>query len=261
MMTTRVHDKQAAEQTERSYKSPDIVKQRMSTLDALAINAGDHVLDIGCGPGLLTHDIALMAGSGGHVVGIDISQAMLALARRRCTGLSQVILTEGNAERLAYDNGCFDAVACTQVLLYLDDPAAAIVEMHRVMRPGARIAIVETDWRSMVLNSFDDQLTRRIVSAWDDTVSSPNLPPRLIEMMRGAGLAGIRVMAIPLLNTSRTAGNFSTGTIMHFANNAVLRGAVEESEAAAWQDDLRCKGKEGTYFFSVNRFLFSAVRT
>jgi ubiquinone/menaquinone biosynthesis C-methylase UbiE len=55
--------------------------------------------------------------------------------------------------------------------------------MHRVLKPGGRIAIIETDWRGTVLNSFDDSLTRKMLAAWDDAVSSPNLPVKLGPLM------------------------------------------------------------------------------
>ncbi len=83
------YDDKAARATERSYLSPEIVRQRLRTLAVLALRAGEHVLDVGCGPGLLAHDMALQVGRSGQVAGIDKSEAMLKLARQRCAHLSQ----------------------------------------------------------------------------------------------------------------------------------------------------------------------------
>ena len=62
--------------------------------------------------------MALQVGTSGRVAGIDKSEAMLKLARQRCAHLSQVELRQGEAENLSVDDQSFDALACTQVLLY-----------------------------------------------------------------------------------------------------------------------------------------------
>ena len=98
------YDEKAARATERSYLSPEIVRQRLCTLAVLALRAGEHGLDVGCGPGLLAHDMALQVGTSGRVAGIDKSEAMLKLARQRCAHLSQVKLSQGEAENLSADD-------------------------------------------------------------------------------------------------------------------------------------------------------------
>ncbi len=60
------YDEKAARATERSYLSPEIVRQRLRTLAVLALRAGEHVLNVGCGPGLLAHDMALQVGTSGR---------------------------------------------------------------------------------------------------------------------------------------------------------------------------------------------------
>ena len=255
-----VFDESAARKTDRAYLTPDVVRQRMRTLEALQLKAGEFVLDVGCGTGLLTHDMATLVGAGGRVVGIDVSPDMLALAERRCADLPQVHLKNSKAESLPEESDGFDAVTCTQVLLYVPDVAAALAEMHRVLKPGGRIAIIETDWRGTVLNSFDDSLTRKIISGWDNTVSSPNLPVRLGPLMKAQGFSTISVSAFPILNTNCTSGNFSFGMLEQFARHAREQGAVSAAESEAWLDDLQQKGGEGSYFFCVNRFVFTAVK-
>ncbi len=86
---------EAARSTEISYHAPEIVRQRMRTLEALALRAGETALDVGCGIGLLTYDMALEVGPDGRVVGIDTTPAMLRQAEERCADLSQVQTKEG----------------------------------------------------------------------------------------------------------------------------------------------------------------------
>jgi arsenite methyltransferase len=253
-------DEKTARRTERNYLAPEIVAQRVRTHDALAPRAGEHVLDVGCGPGLLAHDLALSVGPEGQVHGVDKSAAMIALAKARCRDLPQATFAEGIAESLDTGDASVDAVACTQVLLYVPEVATALEEMRRVLKPGGRLAIIETDWRGLVLNSSDPDLTARIAAAWDDAVPSPNLPSRLGPLLRNHGFAAIRVEAVPILNTSLSPGTFSSGTIRWIARAAEKQGVVDEEQAEAWLDDLRRLDRDGAYFFCVNRFLFSAVR-
>lgn len=255
-----VYDEAEAEKTDRAYLTPDVVRQRMRTLEALHLKAGEFVLDVGCGTGLLAYDMATLVGAGGRVAGVDVSKDMLVLAERRCADLPQVHLKQSKAEDLPEGDESFDAVTCVQVLLYLSDVPAALAEMHRVLKPGGRIAIIETDWRGMVLNSFDDSLTRKMIAAWDDVVSSPNLPVRLGPLIKAHGFSAVNVDAIPIVNASCTPGNFSSELLEQFARYAREQGTVSAGESEAWLDDLQHKGADGSYFFCVNRFVFTAVK-
>lgn len=249
-----------AERIERIYQTPDAIKQRTRTLEALAPRGGEKVLDVGCGPGLLAREMALLVGSEGLVVGLDSSPDMLSLAEERCGHLSQVELHFGEAEKLGEEDESFDAVTCAQVLLYVADVERALAEMYRVLKPGGRLAIIETDWRGTVLSSSDHALTRQVLDAWDAAVASPNLPVRLRPLLRAAGFAVPRIEAIPILNTSYTRGNFSAGMVQQFAAYAAAHKVIDQKKARWWLQDLQRLDQEGAYFFCVNRFLFSAVR-
>jgi protein-L-isoaspartate O-methyltransferase len=254
------YDEAKARKTDLAYQTPDITRQRMRTLGALQLEAGERVLDVGCGTGLLVDDMAKLVGAGGRVIGVDTSKDMLMLAERRCADLPQVIFKHATAEILPEEDESFDAVACVQVLLYLPDVPTALSEMHRVLKPGGRIAIVETDWRGTVLNSFDESLTRRMLAAGDAAKPSPNLPVRLRPLMKAQGFSAVSVDAFPIVNTSCTPGDFSTTMLEQFAHYAQEQGSVSTAEAKAWLDDLCAKGEDGSYFFCVNRFIFTAVK-
>jgi len=254
------YDAAVARDTDRTYQTPDIIKQRMRTIDALSLSNGDQVLDVGCGTGLLAHDMSSLVGPDGGILGVDLSADMLALAAQRCQGLDHVAFKSGDAENLPVESESFDALTCVQVLLYVVDVPKALREMRRVLRPGGRVAIIETDWRGAVLSSANDALTRRILQAWDDSVPSPHLPTRLGKLLGEEGFLMTRVEAIPIINTSRAPGGFSVDMTRELAGYAIERGAISESEKNAWLEDLRAKSDDGAYFFCVNRFLFAAVR-
>ncbi len=130
------YDEAEARKTDRAYQTPDVTRQRMRTLEALQLKAGESVLDVGCGSGLLAHDMATLVGESGRVTGVDISQDMLALAEQRCADLSQVLLKQSRAEKLPEGDESVDAVVCVQVLLYVSDVASVLSEMHHVIING-----------------------------------------------------------------------------------------------------------------------------
>ncbi len=254
------YDEEAARRIERSYITPEMAQQRIRTLEGLALRPGEHVLDAGCGTGLLVQELAIAVGPEGRVVGIDNSLDMLDLATKRCKGLPQVQLKKGSLKELPEKGESFDAVTCVQVLLYVSEVSKALAEMQRVLKRGGRIVVLETDWRGVVLNSPDEVLSRRMLAAWDDAVPSPNLPVQLGPLLRAQGFTAIRVDAIPILNTSYAPDNFSVGALEWIAHYAQEQGVVTEKEAAAWLADLGRLGEKGEFFFCVNRFQFTGVK-
>jgi ubiquinone/menaquinone biosynthesis C-methylase UbiE len=255
-----VYDIKAAQDTERSYLTPEIIQQRSRTLDALALQAGEQVLDAGCGTGLLLEQMAISVGDNGRAVGVDYSPDMLDMARHRCQGLGNVELQQGSVEQLDFESDSFDVVSCTQTLLYVEQVETALEEIHRVLKPHGRVAILETDWRGVVFNSLDESMTRRILTAWDDAVESPNLPVRLGKLLRELNFSAIRVKAIPILNSSDNGNNFSSGMLKGFAKNAVKHNAITQQESDQWQQQVQELVQQNAYFFCVNRFLFTAVK-
>ena len=247
-----------AEELEKSYQLPDIVQQRQHTLKKLSVKPGEKILDVGCGVGFLSHEIALLTGDSGQVCGVDKNSEMIRHANKRCESLQNTEFSEANAEDLPFSEESFDAACCTQVLLYVNDVSKVLLEIKRILKSTGRIIIVETDWRGVVLNSDYDSITRKIFSAWDATVPSPNLPVRLGSLLLDNGFSNVNVEPIPILNTEYTPNHFSHGMMNWITRNALKKGFITKEQFQKWLDDLDEKGESGNYFFCVNRFLFSA---
>ena len=254
------YDKKAAELIERSYRTPEIVNQRLRTLRALALASGESVLDAGCGTGLLLEQEALSVGSGGRAEGVDFSADMLAHARRRCDGLEQVNLQQGSVESMPFEDASFDALSCTQTLLYVKDMDKALTEFYRLLRPHGRIAVIETDWSGAIINSHDQVLTRKILDSWGSSVINPNLPRRLRPLLRQFGFKALHVEAIPVLNASYADNSFSANMLHNFVSTARKQNVISETESTAWLEGIERLVEKDEYFFCVNRFLFSAVK-
>lgn len=255
------YDKKAARDIELSYQTPEIVRQRIQTLEALALRAGEKVLDAGCGTGLLVHGMSSTIGSEGRIVGVDFSEDMLELARNRCADMDNIELQQGSITQLPFADNSFDAASCIQTLLYVDQVETALSELYRVLKPGGRVAIIETDWRGVVLNSPDQLMTRKVLDAWDAAVSSPNLPVKLIPMLKKLNFKAIKTEAIPVLNTSYSTVNFASGMLEYFSTYAVKNKVISAEEAERWITQIRDLAKTDSFFFCVNRFLFTAVKS
>ena len=115
--------------------------ERRIAHDLLELGPGDVVLDIACGPGNFVREFAGSVGARGLVVGLDASQTMLARAVED-TDAANVAYLRGDAIRLPFRDGCFDAICCFAALHLFDEPLAALDAMERVLAPGGRVAIL-----------------------------------------------------------------------------------------------------------------------
>jgi arsenite methyltransferase len=241
-------DEDTARQVERVYLTPDVVEQRRLTREALAVQAGERVLDIGSGPGLLADELA---DEGADVLGVDPSESMLAIARQR--KIPRAGFETGDALSLPVAEGSFDVAVSTQVLEYVEDVPGALREAHRALRPGGRLLVLDTDWDSIVWHTTELDRMRRVLAAWDRHLADPYLPRRLPGLLRKAGFGLTQTAALPILNHPYDANSYSAGLI------PVIAAFVGDTEAAAWADELSGLGED--YFFSINRYLFVATAT
>ena len=125
---------------------PFIREVAARSLARLALEPGEAVLDVGCGTGVLLPGLAAIVGAEGRVVGLDHSAAFLKEARTRLADAflsDRVELVEGDAHHLPFADASFDAAHCERVLMHLVDPALALREMQRVVRPGGRVQLAE----------------------------------------------------------------------------------------------------------------------
>jgi ubiquinone/menaquinone biosynthesis C-methylase UbiE len=103
--------------------------------DAALVGEGQRVLDVACGTGVVAREAQARVGPAGSVVGLDVNDGMLAVARRVAP---TVEWRQGRAEALPFEDGAFDAALCQYGLMFFEDRVRALEEMARVTRPGGR---------------------------------------------------------------------------------------------------------------------------
>ena len=127
----------------------------------LPLRAGDHVLDVPCGDGVYTVLLAENAGPAGCVVGVDLSESYLALARARADQAAVAARTRFQAADIAalpFDDDTFDLIWCAQSMYSLPDPLSALREFRRVVRPGGIVAVFENDTLHQILLPWPAEL-------------------------------------------------------------------------------------------------------
>lgn len=253
---TLAFDADLSARIEATYLTPDIVAQRRTILDVLDPRPGEDALDIGSGPGLLAAQIAERVRPSGSVHGLDPSESMLALSAERAAAAG-VTLAAGAATELPYADSAFDIVTATQVYEYVPDMPAALAEARRVLRPGGRLLVLDTDWDSVVWHSSDPQRMRRVLAAWNEHLADPHLPRRLNKLLTEAGFTVDRCEVVPLLNCGYRPQTYSAGLIGFIAGFVPGRAGLTADDVEAWRTDLETLGLD--YFCSVNRYLFLAI--
>jgi SAM-dependent methyltransferase len=123
-------------------------------IDPLDLGPGERVLDIGCGCGDTTLEVAARVGAGGHVLGVDLSAPMLSRARERATerGLTHVHFEQADAQVHPFAPGSFDAAVSRFGVMFFDDPTAAFANIRAALRPGGRLGFV--CWQELARNEW-----------------------------------------------------------------------------------------------------------
>jgi SAM-dependent methyltransferase len=160
--------------------------------DHLALSTGQRLLDVGCGLGDAARALAEALGATGEVVGIDASTAMLEAARSSWNAACPAQFEVGDAQALDLPSESFDVARSERLLQWLPDPAAAVAEMARVLRPGGRLSLIDTDWGSLRLDVGVDDFADAVRRAMAVERARPScVGRRLPELARSAGFRDI----------------------------------------------------------------------
>jgi SAM-dependent methyltransferase len=145
-------------------------------IGAAALGPGDHVLELGCGPGGVGLAAAEVVGPNGHVVLSDIAPEMTAVAeeRARARALGNVSVREFDLEGIDSPEASFDAVLCREALMLVPEPTKAVAEAWRVARPGGRV--VFSVWGPYENNPWLGVLLDAVSQHLGVTIPPPGVP-------------------------------------------------------------------------------------
>jgi ubiquinone/menaquinone biosynthesis C-methylase UbiE len=218
---------------------PSVQRLRSEAVSELRLARGHHVVDLGCGPGTMTVHLAGHVGESGRVVGVDRNRQMVQAAdglaaRMRVSG--HVTHQVDDCTALSFGSDRFDACYCERVFQHLADrgPALAAAEALRILKPGGRVVIVDSDWSTLVISAGHDVLERRVVEACVKRFPNPTAGRHLRDTVAAAGAAELR-------HTSSTLNISATGATATLLNRAAeeFLSAEELMEWRACLDHAR----------------------
>jgi len=205
--------------------------------DAARLQPGQHVLDVACGSGQPTATIAQVVRPGGRVDATDLSPEMVEVTRRKVErmGLDNVEVSEMDAQSLAFADQSFDAATCRFGLMFCPDPVRAASEIRRVLRPGARFALVV--WDVPAKNPFFTSLTGVLSEFMPMPAPDPTAPGafRLAppgELARVLGEAGFRDIAVESRPMTLTYASLEDYWQIQTDIAAPLKAALAKLDAA-----------------------------
>jgi ubiquinone/menaquinone biosynthesis C-methylase UbiE len=207
---------------------------RSEAFALLRLKSGDTVVDVGCGPGTVTVLLGAVVGKSGHVVGVDIDSQMIAVAdslAAQANVADRVGHRIDDCTDLSLGTGEFDACYCERVLQHLrgDDPSRAAGEMLRVLKPGGRLVVIDSDWSSVLINSDRAALHDRVVVEGMRRFPNPTAGAQLHRLLADAGAVDVYTES-RILNI--TSGHGTAAIFREAAENVLSADEVTEWRAS-----------------------------
>jgi ubiquinone/menaquinone biosynthesis C-methylase UbiE len=234
-----------------ALESARAIKQQ--TFALMRVRPGHAVLDVGCGTGDDLRSLAEVVGPRGRVVGVDNSETMLREARER-TRRFHVECYIGDAHQLDFPADTFDGCRAERVLQHLENPFQAFAELVRVARPGARVVVAAPDWDTLVVDSADGALTRRILAFRGDMTRNGRMGRQLPALARQCGLVDVTIRGVTPVFTDWQQADQLVG-LRRGAEQAAIEGVISPIEAAEWIRDLEQRAAAGRFFSAIAGFI------
>ncbi|WP_165354753.1 class I SAM-dependent methyltransferase [Tropicimonas sp. IMCC6043] len=216
-------------------------------LIALAgLKAGEHVLDVACGTGVVTRMAARQVMPGGKVTGLDLNPGMLATARANTDPDLGTDWVEADAAAIPLNDGNFDVVLCQMSLQFIPNKLAALREMHRVLKPSGRILLSVPGPKPPLFAAMHDGIARHLShegALFLDLVFAMHDPRELRDLFDNAGFHNVQVHSAPKALTVPRPEEFlwqyvHSTPLASEAVNATpsARQALEETVCPKWSD-------------------------
>ncbi|MGW1179422.1 methyltransferase domain-containing protein [Kitasatospora sp. NPDC002543] len=237
---------------------PGVRRLRAWAHTRLGARPGEQALDVGAGTGSETQVLATAVGTWGAAVGIEPHPGLRAVARRRATEAgSPARFLDGDALALPLPDGESDVVWCERVLQHLTDPAGAVAEMARVLRPGGRVALLDTDWSTFVLHPVAPEVRPALATVVRATAATPDAGRNLAGWLVGAGLTVDHLDADVLLHDSHA---ISRPIVRGIGAAALGQGLITAEQRDRLHADLDAAAGHGTFHLAVTVFAAIAHR-
>jgi len=218
---------------------------------------GQRVLDLGTGPGFFAAGLAGLVSPGGRVDGVDINRRFVADANARAAGRADLAFHHVEGHRLPFEDATFDRVVCKNVLEYVPDLDATLREIQRVLKPGGRVHVIDSDWGFVVVEPWGKATVDRFFAAAAPAFREPYIGRKVPGALARLGFDKLAVSMMPIVDREGSGLHVLTnmaGYIRTFA-------ALPETEVAGLLDAARKGIETGAYLFCLPQFLVTGTKT
>lgn len=256
-MAQQFYNQDMARQQEKLAATPDMAAQRGALLEMLDLSEGQHVLDVGSGNGILVREILGIVGPSGRACGIDSSKPMIEIATAICPNGR---FFQANATDLPFEDRSFDVVTASQLLCFVAEVDKALSEMFRVLKPGGYLVILDSDWGSLVWNTYNLSLMDRTIELLTGPYADAHVPWTLSRRLTEAGFQITARRAFAIVNWDPTPDTYAHQTAGFVEAMMEASDAFTKDDWTTWIADQQAIVQARVYMFSLNRYLFGAEK-
>ena len=225
-------------------------------LDALHLQPGQVAIDVGCGTGADVMDMVRRVGVQGRVVGVDVSESLIAEAQQRWADSEwPVEFRVGDAQALDLDDASFDACRTERMLMHVPDEQQAMSEMVRVTRRGGRVGAFDFDWDTFIIDSPLKDTTRSVVRSFSDGIRHGWIGRQLPRLFREHGLIDVTVVPHQVFVHLEFLELLLGGHLVR----AQSEGLVEPDEVERWWTQLHEAANEGHFLATFTAFIVAGT--
>jgi ubiquinone/menaquinone biosynthesis C-methylase UbiE len=235
--------------------APSIRRLQGWALDLAQPQPGETVVDVGSGTGTMTRRLGALVAPDGQAVGVEPNPRLREVAASRAATSSGVRFVDGLAADLPFADGSVDVLWCERVLQHVADPQAAIDEFARVLRPGGRAVVLDTDHATRVTSAMEVDVEAKLLAAFMSNVANPRSARHIPQQAMQAGFTiDPDIGSSALIFPSRVL--LDSPLIDGAADTAVATGSLGREEAEEAVRGLRTAAEAGHAFSAVTVFGF-----
>jgi len=202
-----------------------------------------------------------LVGSDGRAVGIDASAQLVDRARRRAKDVPNVEYRVGDLGSLPFDDGTFDAAYSERAFIHLDNPEAAMLELHRVLRPGGRLVIVDPDHSRTAIDADDAELAELLTARLDRSMANIRSGRRLRSQAVQAGFVDVAVEAEARIVTNRDEYQaIDPRPMASRLADLVADGTIHRERADAFLADQDARATQGRFQVTIVTYVVASAK-
>ena len=245
---------------EVAYLGAEFSARRRLNAQILRPMPGEHILDLGCGNGMMTEELARTVGSEGCITGLDQSRDMLEAAKARLADQPGVRLIEAGADAMPLEDQSQDGAVSVQVFEYISDLNAALREVHRVLKPGGRLVIGDMHFDTWAWATDKPDRMQRMMASWDEHLVHRDVSAKITAALPDCGFTLDRVTPLTMSATALHPDGMAQMLLILMSGFAKANAHLPEDEIDEWVAEQVKRAEEGRFFFSLTHFVVSARR-